>query len=230
MELFIHLQTTHQGMPRIIKLEEYNSTLKDVHLILGEGLCSNIYTIGKKHATIIDPGVGNWANPVWPQLEEIGIEPDNIDKVIITHAHHDHASGVFIILQRTNPKVYIHNDDTKYIASDLGKNLVKVEEGDIIETELWPLTVIHTPGHTEGGMTLYNQEYSLMFTGDTVFAEGLYGNYIGESGGIHQMVASLKKLTEHKTDIIMPGHGSPVFKDADQHITIAHQKASRKIN
>jgi len=216
-------------MPRIIKLEEYNPTLKDVHLIIGEGLCSNIYTIGTKNATIIDPGVGNWANPVWPQLEEIGIQPDNIDKIIITHAHHDHASGAFIILQRTNPKVYIHKDDTRYIATSLGENLVKVQEGDTIETELWPLTVIHTPGHTEGGMTLHNQQHKLMFTGDTVFADGLYGNYIGEGGSIHQMVNSLTKLTQHNVDIIMPGHGSPVFKDANTHITLAHQKASKKI-
>ena len=217
-------------MPRIIKLEEYNPTLKDVHLILGEGLCSNIYTIGIKHATIIDPGVGNWANPVWPQLEEIGIEPDFIDKIIITHAHHDHASGAFIILQRTNPKVYIHKDDTRYIATSLGDNLVKVEEGDTIETELWPLTVIHTPGHTEGGMTLHNPEHQLMFTGDTVFADGLYGNYIGEGGSIHQMVNSLTKLTQHNVDIIMPGHGSPIFKDAHTHIKLAHKKANRKIS
>ena len=155
MELFIHLQTTFENMPRIINLAEYNPVLKDVNLILGEGLCSNIYVIGKEKATIIDTGVGNWMNPVWPQLMEIGIKPQNVDKVIITHAHHDHASGVFLILEKAKPKIYVHLEDTKYIATYLGDTLIKVEEGDIIQTELWPLEVIWTPGHTEGGMCLY---------------------------------------------------------------------------
>jgi hydroxyacylglutathione hydrolase len=214
-------------LPRIFNLEEYNPTLKDVHLIIGEGLCSNIYTIGKEHVTIVDPGVGNWANPVWPQLEEIGIQPENVEQVIITHAHHDHASGVYIILQRANPKIYVHTIDTRYIASSLGEKLVKVKEDDTIETELWPLKVIHTPGHTEGGMCLYNQENKILISGDTVFADGLYGAYFGEGGSLQSMINSLEKLTKLDVDILMPGHGSPVFKDAKEHISRAYQKASR---
>jgi hydroxyacylglutathione hydrolase len=190
-------------------------------MIYGEGLCSNIFVIGKEKATIIDTGVGNWMNPVWPQLTEIGIKPQNVEKVIITHAHHDHVSGVFIILEKAKPKVYVHQRDTKYIASYLGETLVKVEEGDIIQTELWPLEVIWTPGHTEGGMCLYAKEERILFSGDTVFPEGNFGNFNGESGGYRQLLNSIKKLAQLKVDIMLAGHGAPVYEDAENNIKMA---------
>jgi len=214
-------------MPRIFNLEEYSEKLKDVNLIVGDGLCSNIYVIGKQEVVVVDTGVGNYANPVWPQLEELGIMPDNVKGVVLTHAHHDHAMGTFIILQRANPKVFVHNLDTRYIASRLGDNLIKVEEGDVIETELCPFRVIWTPGHTEGGMCLYNEEGKILISGDTAFADGYYGNYVGESGSIESMVESLRKLSELEVDIMMPGHGSPIFEGAGEHIKKAYAKASR---
>ncbi|MBA7697728.1 hypothetical protein ES703_106396 [subsurface metagenome] len=48
-------------MPRIFDLGEYHEKLTDVHLIIGEGLCSNIYVIGREEACVVDPGVGNSA-------------------------------------------------------------------------------------------------------------------------------------------------------------------------
>jgi len=208
-------------VPKIFNLGEQHPKLKDVYMIYGDGLCSNIFVIGKEKATIIDTGVGNWMNPVWPQLTEIGIKPQNVDKVIITHAHHDHASGVFIILEKSKPKVYVHQRDTKYIASYLGDTLVKVEEGDIIQTELWPLEVIWTPGHTEGGMCLYVREEGILFSGDTVFPEGNFGNFSGESGSYRQLLNSIKKLSQFKVEIMLAGHGAPVYEDAENNIKMA---------
>jgi hydroxyacylglutathione hydrolase len=214
-------------MPRIFDLEDYSKKLKDVSLIVGEGLCSNIYVVGRNETMVIDTGVGNAANPVWPQLEEIGVKPDNVRGVVLTHAHHDHAMGAFIILQRADPKVYVHRLDTKYIASHLGPNLVRVEDGDTIPTELWPLEAIWTPGHTKGGMCLYAREQNILFSGDTVFPDGHYGSYYGESGSLSAIVGSLRKLSELEVDIMLPGHGMPVFEGAGEHIRLAYRRASR---
>ncbi|MGD2200693.1 MAG: MBL fold metallo-hydrolase [Candidatus Bathyarchaeota archaeon] len=213
-------------MPRIVNLGDRSTRLKGVSLIVGEGLCSNIYTVGNDDAFVIDTGVGNYANPVWPQLSELEITPEKVKGIVITHAHHDHAMGAFKILERADPKVFIHHLDTKYIASRIGPNLVKVEEGDIIETELWPLRVIWTPGHTEGGMCLYNEEERVLFSGDTVFPDGFYGRYDGESGGLEALTDSLRKLTELKVDIMLPGHGSPVLEGAGDHIERSYRNAS----
>lgn len=201
--------------------------LKDVSLIVGDGLCSNIYVLGKEEATIVDTGVGNRANPIFPQLAELGVMPENIKQVIITHAHHDHAMGAFLILEQANPRVFVHEDDTKYIASSFGEALVKVVEGDIIDTAIGSFMVYLTPGHTNGSMCLYNVEKKILISGDTVFPDGYYGRYDGESGSLDAMINSLKKLTELDCEIMLPGHGSPVFQDANSHIQLSYNQAAR---
>lgn len=214
-------------MPQVYRLEEYNPVLKDVSLIVGDGLCSNIYVLGREEATIVDTGVGNSANPIFPQLTELSVMPENIKQVIITHAHHDHAMGAFLILEQVNPRVFVHEDDTKYIASSLGDALVKVVEGDIIDTAIGPFMVYLTPGHTNGSMCLYNADKKILISGDTVFPDGYYGRYDGESGSLDAMINSLKKLTELDCEIMLPGHGSPVFQDANSHIELSYNQASR---
>ena len=196
-------------------------------MIIGRGLCSNIYVIGKEKATIIDTGVGNRANPVWPQLEEIGVKPENVNTVILTHAHHDHAMGTFLLLEKANPQVYIHEEDTRYIAQRLGDRLVKVHEGDVIETELWPLTVYWTPGHTSGSMSLYNRENRVLFSGDTVFPGGNFGRYDGESGSYEAILESLGKLEALDVESLLAGHGKPVLSGGDKHVAAALDVARR---
>ena len=214
-------------MPRVYRLEEYNPVLKDVSLIVGDGLCSNIYVLGREEATLVDTGVGNRANPIFPQLAELGVMPENIKQVIITHAHHDHAMGTFLVLEQADPKVFVHEDDTKYIASSFGDALVKLVEGDHIDTAIGSFKVYLTPGHTNGSMCLYNTEKKILISGDTVFPDGYYGRYDGESGSLEAMINSLHKLTELDCDIMLPGHGSPVFQDANRHVQLSYEQASR---
>jgi glyoxylase-like metal-dependent hydrolase (beta-lactamase superfamily II) len=212
-------------LPHIIDLSKDSPSLVGVHMIVGDGLCSNIYVVGGEKATIIDTGVGNRLNPVWPQLGELGVKPANVDKVILTHTHHDHAMGAFLILEKASPKIYVHFKDTQYISSSLGDSLVKVEEGDVIETELWPLEVIWTPGHTEGGMCLYAREPRILFSGDTAFPDGYFGRFDGESGSIEELIESLRKLTKLNVDVILAGHGIAVLSNAENNLKLSLRNA-----
>jgi hydroxyacylglutathione hydrolase len=212
-------------LPQIINLSEDSSILSGVRMIVGDGLSSNIYVVGRERATIIDTGVGNRQNPVWPQLEQLGIKPKDVERIIITHAHHDHTMGAFLILEKTKLKVYIHEVDASYIASSLGDSLIKVKEGDIIDTELWSVEVIWTPGHTAGGMCLYARDQRILFSGDTAFPEGYFGRFDGESGNLDELINSLRKLVKLKVDVMLPGHGAPVLNGAEDNLKIALRNA-----
>lgn len=214
-------------MPRIYDLSEYSQRLNNVHLIVGDGLCSNIYVIGLEKITIIDAGIGNWMNPIFPQLNLIGAKVKNIDEIILTHAHHDHVMGVFLILEKVKPKVFVHFEDTKYIASRLGDNLVKVKDGDKIDSDQGKLEVYWTPGHTVGSMCLYQREKKILYSGDTVFPDGGFGRFDGESGSLNSIINSIKKLSNLDIEVMLPGHGFPVFKGSNEHILLSLENASQ---
>jgi glyoxylase-like metal-dependent hydrolase (beta-lactamase superfamily II) len=211
----------------VYDLGKYSELLMDVSLIVGEGLCSNIYVIGREKVTLIDTGVGNRANPVFPQLEQIGIQIQNIDKVVLTHAHHDHCMGVYLIVERVKPTIYIHEKDALSVGRRLKENFIQLVEGDFIQTELNSLEVYWTPGHTMGSMCLYEPENKILYSGDTVFPEGGFGRFDGESGSLKSIISSIKKLTRLDVKALMPGHGTPVFQDSNEHIALSLKRASQ---
>jgi len=107
------------------------------------------------------------------------------------------------------------------------EDLFKANDGDVIDTELWPLRVYWTPGHTEGGMCLHNAERRILFSGDTVFPDGYYGRYDGESGSLEAIQESLRRLNGLDVDALLPGHGEPVLSDGHRHIEMALRNATR---
>jgi glyoxylase-like metal-dependent hydrolase (beta-lactamase superfamily II) len=214
-------------LPQLYDLGKYSELLMGVSLIIGEGLCSNIYIIGREKATIIDTGIGNRLNPIFPQLEQLSIKAENIDKVVLTHAHHDHFMGVYLIVERANPTIYIHEEDARYIGGGLKREIIQLVEEDLIQTELESLEVYWTPGHTRGSICLYEPKKKILYSGDTVFPEGGFGRFDGESGSLKSIINSIKKLSGLDVKAIMPGHGIPVFQDSNKHIELSLKKASQ---
>ncbi len=198
--------------------------LKDVYLIRGRGLTSNVYVIGKDQITTVDAGSGTYYNRLEPEFKGIGLRISNVVQSIITHAHHDHANGLIELLQLADPKIFVFHSDARYL-SGLGEHrIVRLEEGDLIETELLKLKVIHTPGHTEGSICLYDEKKKVLFSGDTVFPGGVFGNF--PSGEGRTIFLSLEKLTNIDVDIILAGHGRPLYENGNQHVMKAFKTAA----
>jgi len=109
----------------------------------------------------------------------------------------------------TTTTPWVHEADTQYIATSFGDALVKIKEGDIVETEIGSFDVYLTPGHTPGCICLHDVESKILISGDTVFPDGYYGRYDGESGSLEEMVKSLKRLT------------------ANSHVLKSYEQASR---
>lgn len=143
-----------------------------------------------------------------------------LDGVFLTHGHFDHIMGLENIYRLfPNAPIYLDSSDLDLVKS---KNLIFLKNFGI-PTSLYNIpkeikftqylekigsfTVINTPGHTMGSVVLYAKDYSVAFSGDTLFCGGegrtdLGGDYIS-------LVSSLKKIL-HELDentILYPGHG-----------------------
>ena len=172
--------------------------------------CSILSKEGK--AYIVDPG--QEGERIIGLLAKKGLEPAAI---LLTHAHFDHTTGI-AALQKAFPElpVYVHSADRKMFGHPFNQmpseyasigTPANLREADDISLELLELKVLHTPGHTPGGICYYLSEDKLLLSGDTLFARSI-GRTDFPGGSMPEMLASLKKLMELPRDtIVIPGHG-----------------------
>lgn len=142
--------------------------------------------------------------------------------VILTHGHVDHIVGVAALRRQFPPvRLYIHKLDAPMLA-DPRANLsvlmgmtfaaepaeVLLADGDIVEQAGIALKVLHTPGHTPGGISLYSESEGLVFVGDTLFADSV-GRTDFPGGDAEQLIASIrtKLFALPDSTAVYPGHG-----------------------
>lgn len=184
-------------------------------LVVGE-LGANCYLLASeegKEAVVIDPG-GD-AELILNALRENCLLPTYI---INTHGHVDHTLANSSLAKATSAKILIHREDAKML-SDPEANLSGwfnqeitssadelLENGQIIEVSNLKIEVIHTPGHTRGGICLKVKDK--VFTGDTLFASGI-GRTDLPGGDYKTLLDSIRQklLTLPDETIIYPGHG-----------------------
>ncbi len=204
--------------------------MKIDHLILGE-YETNCYILRtgekSKNCLIIDTGL---------QAQEL-IDFLHLHKlkpvaVVLTHGHVDHTNGVALLqAEFSDTKVYIHKLDAEMLTGTMN-NLsaltglqsrtqpadMLIEEGDTIEQAGIRLEVLHTPGHTPGGISLYSRDEGIVFVGDTLFAGSVGRTDLG--GNMSELLKSIREkiLTLLDETLVYPGHG-PIT-------TIAQEKAN----
>jgi glyoxylase-like metal-dependent hydrolase (beta-lactamase superfamily II) len=156
-------------------------------------------------------------------LKERNLEPEAL---ILTHGHGDHIAGVEPLRENFEKiKVCIHKDDAEMLidssrnfSSFLGKKIeaspadIILEDEGKIEFAGLKFTIIHTPGHTPGGICLYNSDEKILFSGDTLFAGSVgrtdFSGY-DERQSMKQLIEGIKnKLLVLPDDTkVLPGHG-----------------------
>lgn len=142
--------------------------------------------------------------------------------VVLTHGHADHIAAIPDLRENfPDIKVYIHKLDAEMLTkpkdnlSLLAGVALKIEpadclieEGDMINTGGIKLEVLHTPGHTAGGISLYLRQEGIVFAGDALFADSI-GRTDFPDGNFQQLVKSIKEKLFILADetICYPGHG-----------------------
>lgn len=148
---------------------------------------------------IVDPG---WeVNKILNIAKNGGIKIKNI---ILTHTHSDHIEGVFQVVETTGAKIYVHQNESHTINRSGSYFVTEVQNEEMIKMGKESLKVIHTPGHTPGGICLYTP--GKVLTGDTLFV-GYCGRADFTESNPEALFNSLQKLAILPDDtVVYPGH------------------------
>ena len=151
------------------------------------------------------------------------------DAIIITHHHHDHIGALPDIVKATGAPVYASRVESPKITEPdppqiyasmhyepVEKVDVLLEDGEVFRIGDIELKAILTPGHTQGGICVYDKVDGILFTGDTLFC-GTHGRVDFPGGDAGQMVDSLKKLMALPDEVaVLPGHEAPSMIGAER--------------
>jgi len=188
-------------------------------LVVGP-FAANCYIVGSeltKEGVIIDPG--DEARQILKRVKDLQLD---IKVIVLTHDHIDHIGGVKEVKEATGAEVAIHTDDAKFISGQEGRLISMLvsglsypappspdrllKGGDSIDIGDLNFLVLHTPGHTPGGICLLGN--GVVFTGDTLFKYGV-GRTDLPGGSYSQLMNSLhtKLMVLPDETIVYPGHG-----------------------
>ena len=188
-------------------------------LVVGP-FASNCFIVGSestRKGIIIDPGAD--ANNILNTVRDQGL---SIVLIVATHNHIDHVGALRSVKDATGAKYAVHKADAKeampvmfgrMMGLMLGSSLRRapnpdtfLKDGDVIEIGDLQFKVLHTPGHTPGGISLLGD--GVVFSGDTLFNFGI-GRSDLAGGDYGQLMDSImtKLMVLPDSTIVYPGHG-----------------------
>lgn len=201
--------------------------INDIIIIEGIGFDSNVYIFND---VIVDTGTGENIKYLFNSLKKAGFTSGDLSLIVNTHCHFDHVGGnryfdAKIAIHKEDADALENGDGVVTLAYMFGKSIeeMKVDfhlnEGDKIHG----FEVIHTPGHTQGSICLYDGEN--LISGDTVFANGSFGR-VDVGGDLKMMKGSLEMLSKLDIQYLLPGHG-PWVDNGSEHVKWAYELVKR---
>jgi hydroxyacylglutathione hydrolase len=193
---------------------------KMIHEIIPVGLlgcnCSIIGDEASREAIVIDPGDN--IDEILALIERHGL---TVKTIVITHAHIDHIGGAARLRSLTGAPIYMHEEDS-FLSDQLDTQAAwlgvetpedpgidrPAREGDTLRAGSLEATVLHTPGHTPGSISLFFASQNKLIAGDTLF-RGSIGRTDLPGGDSAEIVKSIRgKLYQLPENVIViPGHG-----------------------
>ena len=187
---------------------------------------------------LIDGGLPQSAALIDANIRNLGFDPHDVKAILVSHAHYDHVGGLAALQRLTGANVYtsqaalrplttgrLVEDDPQYVAdSDEGsfppvRQVVAVDDGEVVTVGSIDVRAVHTPGHTRGSTTWTWQSCALNTCYDVVYADSLtavsaQGFKFTSSGLGDEIAASAGKIADLDCDILLTPH--PFFFGMDE--------------
>lgn len=209
----------------------------------------HVYLIdGGNELALVDAGIGIATEEIIENIRCDGFDPKEVQKLLITHVHADHAGGAakfkeylgcdVLVSQRTAKFLSRGDEDainltfakeSGFYPKDYTFEACKVDreliDNDMIEIGDLRLKIIDTPGHCWGHLSLYFEadKRTYLFDGDCIFWGGRILLQNIYDCILQDYVESIKRLAELKIDVLLPGHGCFSLKNGKQHVDLAAQ-------
>ena len=209
---------------------------------------------------LIDGGNGLSFQGILQELESKKFKLDNFEGILQTHIHVDHSLGLYkfrekfpncrIIMSELDA-IPIEKGDKKTIIPPLGfgmDNMIdqfmskiglkivplkvdtKLKDGDTFTYGAFNFKVLITPGHTPGGICLYETEKKILISGDTAFPGGSFGRVDFPGGNSNALIKSLQRLAElGDVEMLLAGHMDPVIKNAQRSLNASSKIAEQML-
>jgi hydroxyacylglutathione hydrolase len=186
-----------------------------LHRVVGP-LATNLHVLAdprSREAIAIDTATPSLA---WI-ADELKERDWTLKLVVSTHGHWDHIGDNAAVAEHTGADIAVHPLDRERLTHPGSASApfeilpsvpaVDLAEGGEVRFGALRLHILHTPGHTEGSVCLYDPDEGLLFSGDTLFAGG-WGRVDLPGGSADSMVESLGRLLTLDDSVsVFPGHG-----------------------
>jgi glyoxylase-like metal-dependent hydrolase (beta-lactamase superfamily II) len=215
--------------------------LPNVYLVASNPTLTYLIDCGPEGVAIIDPGIVQDYSEIIANVEKLGFSKSRIRWVLNTHAHFDH-SGSDYLFRKLGAQILIGAADADAVekatlvtalnfaygpnAPPFNVSVVdhKLSDGEVVHLGNKVLTVIHTPGHTEGSSCFFLRvgDKNVLFSGDTVLFDdrlGFQGTGFSDNRAYVQSLEKLAKFQlylhdQFRWDVLLPGHGTIVLDRA----------------
>jgi hydroxyacylglutathione hydrolase len=187
---------------------------------VGVQRAAHVYlAVGSRRTVMFDSGLPGSRDYLLGCLRTLGLGPQDIDLLVLTHEHVDHAGGAPYFGQHCLTAAHAHAanklrllDEFSMMKGAFDQGIeafhadIILNEGTVIDAGGLEFQVIHTPGHCSGSICLHERHHALLITADTIMANGVVGGVLN-SGNVSDYITSLERLSRLRIDRLLPGHG-----------------------
>ncbi len=209
--------------------------VRNVHRIPSMGNC---YLIIEPELILIDTGLPRHAKRILAYITEVlRRKPSDLQMIILTHSHYDHIGNAEELRRLTQAKIATHTIEADVIEGKVppprSKSLLMRTFAPLVQVKPFPVdiklsegqliagcTVVHTPGHTLGSISILHPSSGTMFCGDALRTPHgtLQGPSEKFSADFAQACASVRRIAGLEFEVLLSGHGDPVLPHASAQI------------